>query len=317
VSFSIGDTVPRFPQPGGQYLCPPGTAVVGYKAAVSQGSLFGITLRCAAFTVTGSISSGYAVTVGSINDGPSYLSATGTSLPSSVPANDCPSGMIARGIGGTDATTAAKSFYLDCGTPVVPPVTTGPAEGGARVTVMTADCPKGEVPIGFATAVSNTSTYTGVLTDASLRCGKVMVTSDGQGGWTVSTSNGATLPYQVPWGTNRGISAAIVYCPPNEALVGLAGTLGSGTGTAIGSYPEQATLRCAPISFTGDANAGFTVGYDAANIDEQTAGTLTGGTAFGPDDCPAGTVAKGFVVWAQDILGGLALRCGPVTPTVQ
>ena len=323
VTLAAGATVPAT---GGQganatntgpvetHLCPTDDVVVGYSGAHLSGTgayVTEITLQCAPLTVTGSKAAGFGVAIGTTT----AATTLGIDAPVAVPEADCPAGMVARGITGGSGDVLDR-FGLTCGTPTLQTTTTAPAGGGTGGTVALHDCPAGQVPVSLTASVANAADFTGELTQVSVQCATVVVTSDGNGGWTVSSSAGARLPATGTWGSYPGISTKTLSCPSGDTIVGLGGTQGSGTGTYQGTFVQQAMVHCAPLAFTGDATAGFTVGYDPASIGITTVGTLAG-TPFGPADCPQGTVAKGVSVHAGSVLDGIALRCAPVIPTVQ
>lgn len=71
---------------------------------------------------------------------------------------------------------------------------------------------------------------------------------------------------------------------------------------------DQLTLRCAPLTVTGNPEDGFQTTYGTVN-DAGTLGTNSSGTSYGPLDCPDGTTATGFLMNTGEITDGVSLRC--------
>ncbi|MEQ9073285.1 MAG: hypothetical protein RLP09_05470 [Sandaracinaceae bacterium] len=102
-----------------------------------------------------------------------------------------------------------------------------------------------------------------------MQCGELILTADGSGGWTTSIGAGA----RVPASGVRGVwtftgSSMTASCPAGEAVVGVAGE-------ASGGQVRTLTLRCAPVTVTGDETAGFSSAFGTAQGDAHTSRTNT------------------------------------------
>ena len=97
----------------------------------------------------------------------------------------------------------------------------------------------------------------------------MILTADGSGGWTTSIGAGA----RVPASGVRGVwtftgSSMKASCPTGEAVVGVAGQ-------ASGGEVRILTLRCAPVTVTGDETAGFSSAFGTAQRGAHTSRTNT------------------------------------------
>lgn len=286
--------------------CAAGEVVVGYRAEASATAPTGVTglaLTCARLLTAGTAQTALDIALGSPS---TTVASLGTAIPRY--AVDCPAGMVARGMHGT-GTTTLQSLGLACTRLEPTLITTSPqyaSFGGASIY---ADCPPGQVPIAVS-AASATAFYSGYLDVMVLECGSLLASTDGHGGWitTVSPTGGAVFPSVGAYGTwsNHG-PANRVACPTDQAIVGLGGNWGvSGA---------QLVVRCASIVLTGDATSGYGVSYGAPTS-AGVVGDTGGVSAWGPFDCPPGTVGTGLHIYAGEIIDGLGLDCGTRSPFV-
>ncbi|MCA9612750.1 MAG: hypothetical protein KC586_08360 [Myxococcales bacterium] len=274
--------------------CPAGEVVVGFSGR-SGSFVNNVALRCAPLTLTGDAMSGFAFSVGATSGGAAIGSGSG----SAFGATDCAAGEVARGSVGRSG-DVVDGFGLRCGTPQLDVVTTAPLVGNPGGGINRDDCPGG-VPIGVTGTVAS-GFYSQAITRYTTQCGRIDVTADASGGWTVAVVPTGSVPStgtRAIWSSTSGgpMSAA---CPANQVVVGL-------TGRAVARGASTLTLSCAPIAVTGDTVVGWTVTPGmAANATPVGSGAGTASPAY---SCPDGTLASGFYVRSGEILDGIALRC--------
>jgi hypothetical protein len=148
-------------------------------------------------------------------------------------------------------------------------------------------CPAGQALIGF----DGNLNY--VLNRVRAYCGILRLASVGKG-YVVRVDAGAVLPVR---GTGTLGTSWSRLCAQDQVLVGFAGR----SGLAI----DQLTFRCAPLQVSsGQVLIG--------PINELLPVGGTGGTAFGPEDCPAGQVATVARIRASDAIYAFGLACSAV-----
>jgi hypothetical protein len=287
--------------------CPAGSVVV--SAVVSQhtgASLTGIsqlTIGCAPLSSSGDATAGFTLTLGTATTlGTTIGSVAGTSSSSL-----CPAGSIAHGMFG-GASTVLVGLGLECSPPAPTLTSSSPLLGGFGGGLTYADCPAGQVPISV-TASTSYGFYYGVLNTLTIDCGSFEVEPDGSGGWiTHVVPGGAHFPSTASTFGNYASTSgtATSSCPADQAVVGWSATASGGS---------TLTLRCAPLTVTGDEQAGFVV-TPGSPTPAGAAGGFGGGTLVGPYDCPAGMIARGFRVQSGEIVDGISIDCAPVVPTI-
>ena len=160
-------------------------------------------------------------------------------------------------------------------------------------------CPSGQALVGFAGAVSNSST-TAVHNQIGALCGKVERFGEA-GSYAIHVSPGASLP-------TRGINPGVSWerkCGTDQLISGFVGR--------AGQLVDQLVFSCVPILV--DAQNGTSISFGAVTVLPLVGGT-TGGSPFAQTDCPAGQVATVARVRAGDGIDAFGLACGvpSVTP---
>jgi hypothetical protein len=202
---------------------------------------------------------------------------------------------------------------VDSRPPPPPDSAAPPPDGGAGVTVNGQNgsarvgwtdfgtafmdlCPAGEVVIGYLgfQAPSPTMPW---MRAVQTQCGRLAV---GPGPSSPVTTTAATL---FPVRGLEGGTAWSRLCPTNQVVVGFGGR--------SSGYLDQLIVRCAPLSVSGQP------GSQTISIGAITALPPTdsgSGSAFSSIDCPAGQLASGSNVTADNYPRSFGLFCG--TPTV-
>jgi hypothetical protein len=193
-----------------------------------------------------------------------------------------------------------------------PPVTSDAAPGStitlggqaesARVGSTTAGtpyrdlCPPGEVVIGYQGTQARSPTMPWLQSVQTL-CGSLTV---GPGpGFAITTAPGTSLPL-------RGMSGGVSWsrpCPSNQVVVGFEGR--------SSGYVDQLAFHCAPLVITGGPGS-YAVSRGPITITAPT--DSNSGAPFAPIDCPAGQIAVGSNITADNFPRSFGLFCATPSP---
>jgi hypothetical protein len=157
-------------------------------------------------------------------------------------------------------------------------------------------CPPGEVVIGYQGTQGRSPTMPW-LQAIQAQCGSLAV---GPGpGYAITTAPGTWLPL-------RGMSGGVSWsrpCPSSQVVVGFEGR--------SSGYVDQLALRCAPLTITGGPGSHVV----SRGLITTTAPTdSNSGSPFAPIDCPAGQIAVGSNVTADNYPRSFGLFCA--TPSI-
>jgi hypothetical protein len=173
---------------------------------------------------------------------------------------------------------------------------------GNDVAAFTDACPQGQVPMGFRAAFATSTFYDDNLTRFVTVCGEIQVNSG-----VVTVVEASDLP-------SRGVASSTAtetrLCPTDQVVVGISGGIDGGPNS---NYVSALIPKCAPLSVTGDAEIGYAFSIGTAADAPGLVGSA--GTAFGPLDCPAGSVARGTFGTSGEVLDTVGLLCGELFAT--
>lgn len=160
-----------------------------------------------------------------------------------------------------------------------------PYHGGTGGSASTLDCAAGTALSGLTLVIDSRNGYGAGL---ELAC----VPVDGTGSVAGSPTAGPSVSglYATP-SSERVVSS----CP--------SGTLVTGDSGRAGALIDDVRVLCSSLQ-------GGTFGAADPGGDAHSATDTSGGSAFGPDSCPAGQLAMGVDARVGDDLDGFALRCG-------
>lgn len=152
-------------------------------------------------------------------------------------------------------------------------------------------CPPGEVVIGYQGTQARSPTMPW-LQAVQTQCGSLLV---GPGpGYAITTVTGTVLPL-------RGMSGGNTWrrpCPVNQVVVGFEGR--------SSPYVDQLAFRCAPLTITGAPGSRAI----SRGVITTTAPTdSSAGAPFAPIDCPAGQIAVGSSIAADNFPRSFGLFC--------
>lgn len=145
-------------------------------------------------------------------------------------------------------------------------------------------CPRAEVVIGVDGFVAPS----GIVSQLSLRCGKLRLASSAPGTHTSEILSGAQL-------TPRGVASSTPFsrtCGAGEIMVGVRGR--------AGDYLDSMVFRCAPLQIA-PTPSDFVLSVGAPR-ELAAAGSSNGGTAFAATDCASGQIAVGATISADLLL---------------
>ncbi len=159
-------------------------------------------------------------------------------------------------------------------------------------------CPQGQVPIGMRGAFATSTAYDDNITKFVTICGEVQVNSG-----VVTVVEATDLPSR---SSTTSTASETRLCPADHVIVGISGGVSSG-------YVSAITPKCAPLSVSGDAENGYSFTVGTAVNGPGLIGSP--GVAFGPLDCPAGSVARGTFGGAGEVIDAIGLLCGELYAT--
>jgi len=161
------------------------------------------------------------------------------------------------------------------------------------------ECPAGQVMIGFETGYSQ-GFYGGTFAMFATQCGSLVKESTGPGTWTIKVVSGARIPATGGRGPSANTAVESTSCPADQVVVGVDGE---------GSRPLKMRLHCAPLTANGEGTCLQIVQGAVTNMPYLG---LSTGTAFGPLNCPADTVASGSNMRAGEVMNMYGLFCKSV-----
>ncbi|HEY8432268.1 MAG TPA: hypothetical protein VIL20_28040, partial [Sandaracinaceae bacterium] len=204
----------------------------------------------------------------------------------------------------TDCDPGTLTFAAAGGTPS----TGGPAS--SRANARDVHCPDGEVIIGarLGAVPASATAYAHQISQLEFTCGRVEAVETGVG-WVLQITPSSVLPRRGKYGRASTGPEQSIQCPPGQVV----------TGHEIGqtgpNHVAELTLRCAPLALHTDARQGFSVVVGDTNpADRAGAPAEVITTRTGAVDCPAGSVARGVRIYADEVVDVLGLRCGVPTP---
>jgi hypothetical protein len=155
-------------------------------------------------------------------------------------------------------------------------------------------CPENQVLLGFQGSVSKNPSISW-MHSVQGQCGTISVV-----GQQIITTATVWLPER---GQNGGVAWSSL-CPPNQMVMGVDGR--------SSGYVDQLAIRCALLTVTGAPGA-YGIAMGAAT--ELPPVGSNAGTPFPTTDCPAGEVARGANIRADNYPRAFGLICG--TPSIQ
>ena len=311
VTIAPGATVPAtgvrgswtYTLSGQTRSCPQDQVAMGIRTAGTGGAggrINGLALDCAPLTVTGDYVAGFAAEVGAVSTTPRIGAATPTT-------DSCAPGEVAHGMF-VRSGEVLDGIALRCALPVLDAnanTSTVGHPGANPSDSQAADaCPGSSVPVGI-TAAESSGLWSGHLAQYTTQCADVQVVEETDGSFTVNLVAGSTVPDADVRGSWPMVEPSTsIACPADHAITGIAGATGG-----MGDRITQLELQCERLTVA--AGSTDSILYIVPDTGLVTAGPLgsVATSPFGPLFCPAGTLPRGVVLRAGEVLDAYSLSC--------